>query len=163
MRPSRLLVGASLLAGCSNATGLGGQNASPIDSVTFAATTTVSGGQIRPSVSFTNTSAKPVPVEFGGCVVSLLVFRTADRSGTPAWDSNRRRGPNGLTNVCLTYLVMTTLAPGQTGSPKEYNPTFAVADMLGDSLPEAHYYFKVRASLSSRAVELVAGDADVKR
>jgi hypothetical protein len=136
---------------------------SPNAGLTFAASTTVSDGQLRPTVSFTNTNSEPVRLEFGACAVSLLAFRNADRTGTPAWDSDQRRTPSGFGYACASYLVMTTINPGQTASPKEYNPTFPVAEMLGDSLPAGHYYFKVRAGLNWRTVEVNAGDADVKK
>jgi len=136
---------------------------SPNEGMTFSASTTVSDGLLRPMVSFTNTNSQPVRAEFGSCAVSLMAFLTEDRLGAPVWNSEQRRAANGFGYACLTYLVTAEIEPTATISPKEFNPTFSIAEMLGDSLPAGHYYFKVRAKLNWRSVELPAGEADVKK
>ena len=135
----------------------------PNAGLVFSATTSSSDGQIRPQVSFTNTNTQPVRLEYGACAVTLLAYRTAARSGAPAWNSSRWQGPNGFGHVCLLYLAISLLDPRATGSPREFSPTFSAAEMLGDSLPAGHYYFKVLASLNWRSVEVVAGDALVAK
>lgn len=130
---------------------------SPIAGLSFSATTTAADGRLRPSVSFKNTNDKPVHLEYGACSVDLLAFRTPQRTGTPAWNSG------ALGYACLAYLRTGTIAPGETQSPGEYNPTFPIATMLGDSLPSGRYYFKAAVRLNWRSVSVDAGDAEVKK
>jgi hypothetical protein len=129
----------------------------------FSATTSSSDGQIRPQVSFTNTNTQPVRLEYGACAITLLAYRSATRSGVPAWNSSRWQGPNGFGHPCLLYLATGVLDPGQTASLREFSPTFSAAEMLGDSLAAGRYYFKVLAGLNWRSVEVVAGEALVAK
>ena len=131
--------------------------------LSFSATTSVSDGQLRPSVSFTNTNAKAVRLEYGACAITLLAYRDASRTGSPAWDSSRRKAQDGIGYACPAYLATGRIEPGQTASPLEFSPTFRVAEMLGDSLPAARYYFKARIGLNWRNIEIPAGDAVVAR
>ena len=138
---------------------------SPNAGLTFAAATTVSNANLNVSAKVTNTNAAPVRLEYGACAVTLLAYRSADRAGKPAWNSDLRRpyGDPDARYGCPQYLAVGVLDPGATQSPRELNPSFPVLEMLGDSLPNARYYFKAVIRMNWRSAEVPAGDADVRR
>ncbi|HVX41607.1 MAG TPA: hypothetical protein VHB25_18755, partial [Gemmatimonadaceae bacterium] len=138
---------------------------SPLYGLTFAATTSVSGGNLVVHATMTDTTARPIRLEYGACAVQLLAYRTADRTGRPVWNS-AYRAPYGISNSgygCPAYLAVGTIKPGQTLSPPELNPSFRIIDMLADSLPNGHYYFNAAISMNWRDRIVSAGEADVSR
>jgi hypothetical protein len=97
---------------------------------------------LRLGITVANRSNRTVRYEWEGCPLEVRAYRTADRSGVPAWDSERV-GEHPCAGGSRR-----SLAPGDT---------LPVADVwvmnipsslfLGDSLPEGRYYFSVRPPL----------------
>lgn len=110
----------------------------------------------------TNMGAQPIRLEFGACSLQLLAYRTADRSGSPAWNSDQRRSAAGSPYACPMYLAMRDLAPGASIEPGELALTAPLVEVLGDSLPDGRYYFaaQIRTNLSV-ATPIDAGAADL--
>jgi hypothetical protein len=93
-------------------------------------------------MTLTNRGALPAYLEFGACALRLLAWRTADRSGPPAWDSDRRQPWAGTYGWgCPMYLATRTVAPGADFSPGEFSLAVPLIEMLGDSLPDGRYWF----------------------
>jgi hypothetical protein len=138
---------------------------SPIAGLVFDATMSVSDGQLHVHATMTNSNLAPVRLEFGACIVELLAYRTSDRSGKPVWNSSYRR-PYGLPDAiygCPLVLYMGVIKPGEMLSPSALNPQFPVMEMLGDSLPNARYYFRANVGMNGRVTTVDAGDATVTR
>jgi hypothetical protein len=138
---------------------------SPNFGLTFTAATTVANGTLNVHAALTNTNTQTVRLEYGACAISLLAYRTADRSGKPAWNSDLRKTypPPGYDYACPAYLALGRVGPGATLSPGEFNPRIPVNEMLGDSLPAGHYYFRATIGMNWRTSVVIAGEADVAR
>ena len=139
---------------------------SPNAGLTLAGTTTLTGTNadtLRARITITNTTSRPVRLEYGACSVHLLAYRSPDRSGTPVWNSDVRRAPAGAVYACPAYLAVGVVKPGETVSPREFNVIHSVREMLGDSATSGRYYFKARVDLNWRVIEVDAGDLEVRR
>lgn len=109
------------------------------------------GRMLDVEVAAVNDGRQPVHVEYGACALRLRVFRTADLSGEPAWDSSRRPNPDprtGERTVCPPHSAATTLAPGDSLAPREFAASFPVAAILGDSLKGGRYYLGASVKLN---------------
>lgn len=137
---------------------------SPNAGLAFGATTSAAADSVRVRATVRNTNAEPVRLEYGACAVTLLAYRTAERTGTPAWSSDYRTPWDvpGAYYGCPQYLAVGIIKPGETLSPRELNPTFPVR-VLGDSLPNARYWFRARIRMNWRTTIVDAGDAVVSR
>lgn len=93
-----------------------------------------------------------------GCGIDVRAFSGPERRGEPAWSSD----PDG---PCLTSPVPIVVAAGDTVL---WTRDLTAADVLGDSLPDGHYWFTVALGEASivtsenvREVEVTAGDAEL--
>jgi len=138
---------------------------SPNFGLVFTAATTVVNGTLNVHATVTNTNTQPVRLEYGACSINLLAYRTADRSGKPAWNSALRKPypPVDYVYVCPSYLAVGKVDPAATLSPSEFNIRFPVTEMLGDSLAAGHYYFTAVIGMNWRANVVIAGEADVPK
>lgn len=119
---------------------------------------------LRTMVTLANQSASPLHVEYGACATRVLAFRTADRDAISVWDSNQRRlWDSGQPLICLLYLASATIQPGADFSPGELTLEVPLMEVLGDSLPDGHYYFQASVGFSNRAAmtNILAGDAEL--
>ena len=119
---------------------------------------------LRTSVTLTNGGELPSYIEFGACTVRVLAYRTTERDAAPVWDSDKRRDWSfGQPLICLLYLAATTIPPGSPFSPPEFTLDVPLMDVLGDSLPDGHYYFRASVGFSNRAAmtDIPAGDAEI--
>ena len=106
--------------------------------------------QLRTIVTATNGTAAPVKLHTGGCEAFIRAYRTADRSGTPAWDQR-------YAVACTKILKTFDFGPGQ--SVKLTMGTTA-RDILGDSLPNGRYYLSV-VPATDESVVVPAGDVQL--
>jgi hypothetical protein len=107
---------------------------------------------LKTVVTLTNTGQLPAHLEYGACAVRVLAYRTADRSGPPVWDSEKRRTWQGSFGyVCLMYLVASKIPVGADFSPREFTLQVPLMEMLADSLPDGVYYFSATLGFSNRA------------
>jgi hypothetical protein len=109
------------------------------------------GRMLDVEVAAVNDGRRPVHVEYGACALRLRAFRTADRSGEPAWDSSRRPNPDPRTGeraLCPPHSAALTLAPGDSLAPKEFAASFPVAAILGDSLEGGRYYLSASVRIN---------------
>jgi hypothetical protein len=139
---------------------------SPNAGLSFLASTSVVGANadtVRTRVTFRNTNALPVRLEYGACSLDVLAYRTAERNGRPAWDSRLRSAGKGVVYGCPAYLAVDAVAPGEAKSPPQFNAAYAVREILGDSLPDGRYYFMARIRLNWRRTSQPAGDAEIRR
>jgi hypothetical protein len=60
-------------------------------------------------------------------------------------------------------LMATTAPSGAAFSPRELTLEVPLMDVLADSLPDGHYYFRASVSFSHRAAmtDIPAGDAEI--
>jgi ribosomal protein L11 len=128
-----------------------------VDGVTYRAETHVMAErptQLHVQGTVTNTSAQERRVEFpDGCVVLLRAYRHVERTGTPSWDQRR-------TIACTQAVQVARIAPGRSES---YETTTGAREILGDSLPEGRYYFTAYYRPGNQLVEVLAGDAELRR
>jgi hypothetical protein len=140
---------------------------SPNFGLTFTAATTIVNGSLNVHATVTNTNTQPVRLEYGACAITLLAYRTADRRGKPAWNSALRKPyparSDDLAYFCFDYLRVQKVDPAATVSPGELNTRFPVNEVLGDSLPAGHYYFKGMIRMNWRMNGVMAGEADVAK
>ena len=111
----------------------------------------------------TNAGTQTIRLEFGACALQLLAYRNPDRTGTPVWNSDRRKVWNqGFSWACPLYLAVRDLAPGATLEPGEFSLAVPLIEVLGDSLPDGRYWFsaQIRTNLSA-AARVDAGVADL--
>jgi hypothetical protein len=103
-------------------------------------------------VTVTNRGATPAYLEFGACATRVLAWRTPDRTGPPAWDSDRRQPwESPFRHGCLAYLATRTVAPGAELSPGEFSLVAPLGELLGDSLPDGRYWLTVQSRLDNVA------------
>jgi hypothetical protein len=113
-----------------------------VEGLAFRASTRLADTVLRATGSVTNTTTRPIRIEFGDCALVLRAYRRADRAGPPVWDSRQREPWAGSYGYdCLAYLATRTLAPGQTIRPHEFAVRFPLTEILADSLPDGRYYF----------------------
>jgi len=101
------------------------------------------------------TGSRAAVLQYSGCPVEIQVFRTAARTGNPAWAQFRQAN-----FACTLPFIERTLAPGDTlglaaiAAPRE---------ILGDSLPPGRYYFAgvVRPNGETRVIP--AGEVELRR
>jgi hypothetical protein len=72
---------------------------------------------LRTSVVVTNVSARRIRLGWGGCPVSVELYRTADRSGSPAFDWSARPNPD----PCPLALRLVDLATGDSLTPTPFD------------------------------------------
>jgi hypothetical protein len=101
-------------------------------------------------------------LSFGACNVSLDAYGTPARSGTPVWRSSRSQPWEGTYGrACILPLYSVRLAPGAELSLGSYSTR--VIEILGDSLPDGHYYFTATIGVGgdARGLSLPAGDFEL--
>lgn len=95
---------------------------------------------LRLGSTVANRSNRTVSVLWIGCPFEIRAYRTADRSGVPAWDTER------FASAC-TNRSKRPLAPGDTAPTGGFFKTIPMPHILGDSLPEGRYYFSLNPPL----------------
>jgi hypothetical protein len=126
----------------------------------------VDGGRMLDvEVVAVNRGKRPTHVEYGACAVRLRVYRSKSRTEAPVWDSSERPNPDprtGVETACPLYSAATTLAPGDSLTPREFAESIPVDAILGDSLPPGRYYFSASARINHHfARDVGAGEADL--
>jgi len=121
---------------------------------------------LRPTITTTanirNDRSEPVTLTYGACNVSLVAHTNADRRGPPVWQSYRSEPWEGTYGRgCTAILLGKTLAPGAELALGSYSSR--VIEVLGDSLPNGHYWFTATLGVSSapNGVVLPAGDFEL--
>lgn len=167
---ARAVVGAAglpvVLASCWASLGGGGPiDAFERDGVVYRARSAVVSLdplRIRTDVLATNGKSEAVRTTPVGCAVYFRLYRTPERSGLPAWDSevafrrwagksSRRRLPSEL---CEEDAAGVELVPG------EVRPVRVIVTepaLLGTFVPAGRYYFTVLVPFRDRRVELASG------
>jgi hypothetical protein len=119
-----------------------------------------------------NPTATPLEVDYGACLVNVRLFRSADRRGVPLWKSELRKPPgSSFGYACVLPLYISYLSPGDSLVFPLRVPMYEV---IGDSLPSAHYYVSAELSLEGKPVfdgttrpglttTLAAGEVDIVR
>jgi hypothetical protein len=131
----------------------------PSEGLAFHASTALVGRELRTRGSVTNTTTRPILIEFGACALVLRVHRRADRADQPVWDSRQRAPWAGSYGYgCPAYGATRTLAPGQTMRPDEFTGRFPLIEILGDSLPDGPYSFSAMLRINhAHTAEFGAG------
>jgi hypothetical protein len=187
MRPRfRHLLGpcvAGLLAACSSQSATGPIQPTPLQQSQDGSSATASGitykvassladtptqadPLLRPTITVTaklrNDRADAVTLQYGACSVSLVAYANADRRGAPVWRSDASEPWEGTYGRgCIAILIGRTLASGAEFTLGAYSSR--VIEILGDSLPNGHYYFAATLGVSSapNGISLPAGDFDL--
>jgi hypothetical protein len=103
-----------------------------------------------------------VALTYGACNVVVRLYRTADRSGSPAWRSELRRypGPPPIGSACPLPLLGSYLAPGDT---LRFPLSFPMYEVMWDSLPAGRYYVSAVATVSGGDASSIGGGKTVTR
>ena len=124
------------------------------------------GRMLDVDVVVLNGGDRPAHVDYGACAVRLRVYRTAHRTGEPAWDSSRRPSPDPRTGErieCPAHSAATSLAPGDTLQPREFSESIPVAAILGDSLGDGRYFFAASIRLNHHFLaDVSAGEGELR-
>ena len=121
-----------------------------------------SPNEVWTAVTVVNPTREQIQIEFGSCSMWIYAYSNLGRSGTPVWGSSGyryARPSDSIAAVCPDYLGIRVLAPGDSVQPEEFRTRFPVAEILGDSLPEGHYYFAAAVEVNGDTVRLPAGEA----
>jgi hypothetical protein len=127
-----------------------------VDGLTLRAETAVLESfpvQLRTRVTASNETGQPISFTTGGCRVLLRAYRTARRTGAPAWDQER-------VAVCTMEIAEERIGPGQS---REYTVGTNAAEILGDSLPNGQYFLVAAFLKDGQRVPLEAGEVDLAR
>lgn len=110
--------------------------------------------QLATTVKVENVGSKPAVVEIAnGCPIFLRAYRTPDRTGTPDWDQAQHV-------FCTMALEVVQLGPGESRS---FTTRTNAAEILGNSLPNGHYYLAAFVNKTGSGIQLDAGEADLAR
>lgn len=135
--------------------GGGAAQARVVDGIAYRAETRVMEShpvQLHTTATVTNTTQQAREIEFpDGCTVLIRAYRTAERSGAPAWDQQR-------VAVCTMAIQIVRLAPGES---REFGMHAGAAEILGDSLPAGRYYLTALLRPDGDRVEVPAGEAEL--
>jgi hypothetical protein len=127
----------------------------------YQASVGVDGSTLRGRGVVVNAGGRPVSVEYGSCALNLRAYRTAARTGPPAWRSEERQpyGGGGFYG-CDAVGHGAVIAPGD--SLARFGVESPVIEVLGDSLPDGRYWFTAVIELNSAASpDIPAGDAQL--
>lgn len=102
------------------------------------------------TVLVTNVSQHATSITYGGCVVSMRAYRSADRSGAPVYDQAARQ-------ACLDILNRELLAPGGSTT---FVGSVSAAGLKAAGVPPGHYWFASVVLVNDATTELAAGDAN---
>ncbi len=116
-------------------------------------------------VTATNRGSMAAYLEFGACTLTVFGYRSAERTGTPAWRSDRisPAWAKPSDGSCLAYLAVRHLLPGQSASPREFNSLISTPEILADSLPEGMYYLRAELEINERTIPITAGSVRIVR
>jgi hypothetical protein len=117
---------------------------------------------ITASAKIRNDRTESVTLDYGACNVSLAAYATAERRGAPVWQSFASEPWEGTYGRgCIAIAIQSTLAPGAELSLGSYSSR--VIEILGDSLPNGHYWFAATVAVGSgpKGITLPAGDFDL--
>jgi len=121
---------------------------------------------LRPAITVTaklrNDRPDAVTLQYGACSVFLTAYTTADRRGAPVWRSDASEPWEGTYGRgCIAILYERKLAPGAELTLGTYSSR--AIEILGDSLPDGHYYFTATLGVSTapNGISLPAGDFDL--
>jgi hypothetical protein len=108
------------------------------------------GRAARASVVATNLNSTPTHLEFGACALSLALYRDADRTDlASSWH---------WADLCLAYLAIASLAPGDSLAPEEFSAEFDNSDVGRDQpVGAGRYYLGVDLSVNWRTYTFPAG------
>jgi hypothetical protein len=132
-----------------------------LDALRYRASTGVAGSTLHGRGVVINAGASPISVEYGSCALRLRAYRTAARTGPPAWRSEGRQpyGGGGF-YACDLAGRGAVIAPGD--SLARFGVESPVIEVLGDSLPDGRYYFTAVIELNSGASpEIPAGETQL--
>lgn len=144
-----------------------GGKAAGVGAMRQSVTLSLAVSEGRPAIAargrVTNAGTQPLHLEYGACSLQLLAYRSPDRSGAPAWNSDQRKAwPGGASYGCALYLAMRDLSPGATMEPPEFVLSVPLVEVLGDSLPDGRYYFAAQLRMNLNVATLLdAGTADL--
>src|SRR5262249_39696155 len=124
------------------------------------------------TVVIRNPTSKMQEVDYGGCGIGVRLFRSADRSGSPAWRSELRKAPGSMiVYPCASVLSRSTLFPGDS---IVFPLVVPMVEVVGDTLAAGHYYASAEMKLEGKqlpdgttkpgvTITLVAGEVDITR
>jgi hypothetical protein len=144
------------LAACANGIGPEGPSSSSVvqGAVEYTPETLILESypvQLHTIVRMRNRASSRVEVQLGGgCPVLLRVYRDEARTQL-VWDQGR-----GI--ACTKEIQIVSLAPG--GTAERYTRTGA-REILGDSLPDGHYYLSAYVQVVGAPLTIPAGAADL--
>lgn len=100
---------------------------------------------IRTTVYVVNPSSRPIAMSWGGCFSNVPFFRSAERTGTPAWRSEfRNSGPGGPVYFCPAAIFSPVILPGDSLA---FPFDVSSYEVLGDSLSAGRYFLSQEFTL----------------
>ena len=102
------------------------------------------GDSLETVASVTNVSRRSMHLGWGACSLSPRLYRSAPRTGRPAFDWLGRPNPDpadgGAAWGGSAYLATRVLAAGETLAPSEFGVALPASRIAGDSLSPGRYY-----------------------
>jgi hypothetical protein len=88
----------------------------------------------------------------------VQAWSAPERTGSPAWDSQRETEPEtGHAVSHPGYARVDSLPPGEANVHREWRRRIPVPELLGDSLPPGAYHLSATLRLLGDSVHLPAG------
>ncbi len=109
--------------------------------------------RIRYVLHVTNGSASDERVTYGACWAGVRLFRSAARSGPPAFDSAMG------TDACVLPEYVTTISAGSSTDLVGY---VDVASVLAAGITPGHYYVTLVVAPNGAPTQIAAGDVDIQ-
>jgi hypothetical protein len=103
-------------------------------------------------VTLANQSAASEDVSYGGCWGFFQLYKTPDRTGTPAFDfENTKPG-------CEAFSTKVTLRPGEA---TQLSGSTGFSSLEGEGVAGGHYYSSVRVAPNGVQTTVPAGEVTV--
>jgi len=119
------------------------------------------GDSVDLAVRIRNDGPRDTTVNLGACSLSVSMLRPD--ASTPLWEQERWQQSPGVGRICPLYLLAVAMKQGETVSPSQLETSFAIKELLADSLSPGTYRFDARVSLGDTSVTMSLGTLTLGR
>ena len=138
----------------------------PVGRLTLIGSARIAAGDsVALAVRIRNDGPRDTTVNLGACSLSISMLRPD--ASTPLWEHERwQQSPGdspGAGRMCPLYRLAVPMKPGETVSPSQLETSFAIKELLADSLSPGTYRFDARVSLGDTSVTMSLGTLTLGR
>lgn len=119
---------------------------------------TSNGVKFQTVVTVRNVSDQPIPLEAGGCPITVRLYATATRSGAPVFD--QAKPVSGRVTACAAVLFQRTLAPHES---QDFTSVTIASELLAGGVRPGHYFVEAAVALNRTVGATPAGELDLRQ